>query len=84
MTSRQRANRTVVVHHRSRGCAICLHCRHTTRFYRDVGWVDTTPPFYGGTYDMCPASVTGQHDPESFDVADGTMGPVDGAGSAAA
>jgi hypothetical protein len=65
MTSRQHATRAVVVHHRSPGVAVCQHCRHVTRFYRDVGWVDTTPPYYGGCYDMCAASVTGQHDPEA-------------------
>lgn len=51
-----------VLHHPV-GATTCRHCRHPVRRYRDVGWVDTTPAFYGGCYDMCTASLSGQHEP---------------------
>jgi hypothetical protein len=78
MIHRQYARRTAIVRHRSRGFGVCQHCRHVIRFYRDVGWVDTTPPFYGGSYDMCAASVTGQHDPQPFNLEERTLCPVGG------
>jgi len=49
--------------HPSVGTATCRHCGHVIRRYREVGWVDTTPAVYGGCYDMCSASLSGQHEP---------------------
>jgi hypothetical protein len=53
----------VFVLHRSVGADTCRHCHHPIRLYGDVGWVDTTPAFYGGCYDMCSRAVSGQHEP---------------------
>ena len=52
----------VVVHHSS--CqGECRYCHHPISLYAEVGWVDRTPAFYGGSYDMCTRSASGQHDP---------------------
>jgi hypothetical protein len=53
----------VLVLHRSTRGGVCRHCQHRIRLFADVGWVDTTPPFYGGCYDMCTRSLSGQHEP---------------------
>lgn len=53
----------VFVLHRSGSTRTCTLCHHPIRHYRDVGWVDTTPAFYGGCYDMCARSLSGQHEP---------------------
>lgn len=54
---------TVWVMHRSTGGSNCRFCRHPIRHYDEVGWVDITSAFYGGSYDMCAQSCGGQHEP---------------------
>lgn len=53
----------VLVMSRSTGTALCRFCGHQIRRFSRVGWVDTTPAFYGGCYDMCTRSMSGQHEP---------------------
>jgi hypothetical protein len=40
--------------------ALCRHCRQEIVEVADIGWLDPTP---GDTYDLCPASPYGEHQP---------------------
>lgn len=65
-TTRQAAQATARDHpirHEGHTGAECLHCHHPILLFGGVGWVDTTPPYYGGCYDMCTDSISGQHEP---------------------
>lgn len=44
--------------------ALCRSCGHPVTYVKYVGWVDTTPAYYGGLYDFC-TSRSGAHDPEA-------------------
>ena len=63
MTTTRDAQPTVWVMHRSTAGSSCRFCHHPIRFYSEVGWVDTTAAYYGGSYDMCAHASSGQHEP---------------------
>ncbi len=42
----------------------CRSCAHPIRLVEFIGWIDTTPPVYGGLYDFCTATH-GAHLPEA-------------------
>ena len=58
-------NRPVVVIHHSSCDGECRYCHRPIALYGEVGWVDRTPPYYGGSYDMCDRSTSGQHEPSA-------------------
>ncbi len=55
----------IVHHHSSHPTDTCQHCGHPVQLCDGVGWVDTTVPYLGGTYDMCSNSRSGAHDPQA-------------------
>ncbi len=55
--------RLTVQHRPFSPAARCRKCGHPIRMVDFIGWVDTTPPVYGGLYDFCTAGH-GAHVPE--------------------
>ena len=63
MTTSRETQPTVWVMHRSTAGSTCRFCDHPIQLYNQVGWVDTTAAYYGGSYDMCAQASSGQHEP---------------------
>lgn len=62
-TARDITQPTIWVLHHSTAGSSCRFCHHPIRLYDEVGWVDTTAAYYGGSYDMCAQASSGQHEP---------------------